>query len=1029
MRLSRRRIAVGVAVLAASAIVVVAAVRRHQALETSAANEPSSTRAHTQTGGVPVLSAAQLERLENSFRALEDGDRESPRDRWDPAYVVEQLGKEPNVLYDWVRHNTYWVAYQGVLRGPAGVLMDRQGNSLDRALLLAKLLQVAGYESRVARGELSSSTAAELLPALVATRRDSLAAAAPDSASFEEASRATRVSDLRAVAAQYELDGNAIERVLNSYTRAAVPVIEKLNARVTDQTARLLSILEKPEARAEWRKRHERALQALRDHWWVQWRDGENWHDLDLLASGSNAVPLVAIPTAEVAVSRLDGSLYQQVSVRVIAEQWSSGALTERVVLDSTLLPAGLIGKPIVLQLWPARWPADLAPQIDSPYGLRAAALEQNEWTATLQVGTDVIAQGMLADSGTEDSGGAGAPGGLGGIGGAMTNAVQRGSQQGTTAGGQELTATWIEYELRLPDAPPRTIRRAVFDLLGPAKRAARPRQLSLDETARLTRSLALMMRTEILPLVCAIAPEFATHVMAQSLRENRDMFQKIAGEEFDLASQATQQLLEQAVPAMSTLYSLALSKWAWSRSTDGAYMDQPALFTRHRFMKPVGTGAALVDATDIVTNEVAVALSMPDAFAVRVEQGVFDTNAEALLHGSAITTNTAEAFAITGEWLALTSQRKEELAHLKLADDERSRIAGDLEAGYTVIVPRAPVKIAGREFVGWWRVDPRTGDSLGISHDGWGGAAAERSVLSSVLWAGARGFVFEALTCQAVPLGMNELLDARAWIHENIGRPSWTRPVPAYRYQDPTDIIMANLKRCIFAAMVMGVVAALPVILLHSRMGLRAAEVAEAGNVRPPSTPPPEAPPSSRPPPSAPPSSGNPAMHDTLPLEPRVTEFDPLKPLELGETQKIPKMIRGPVRYGPKPRPTPQEMEAARNRIRDLQKILNREMADAMRYSPSSTSIRGVPYDPTLGEPAYERARNALDEYTKAINKQRALEEAMGIKSGSPFAGRQPAPPPRQIGNDLPTQPRQEAAQSAADKMKVGFGGLGGGE
>ena len=76
--------------------------------------------------------------------------RDAPRDRWDPAYVVKALGRNPDTLFAWVRENTTWIPYRGVLRGPMGVLMDRQGNSLDRATLLAALLVEAGHEARLA---------------------------------------------------------------------------------------------------------------------------------------------------------------------------------------------------------------------------------------------------------------------------------------------------------------------------------------------------------------------------------------------------------------------------------------------------------------------------------------------------------------------------------------------------------------------------------------------------------------------------------------------------------------------------------------------------------------------------------------------------------------------------------------------------------------------------------------------------------------------------------------------------------------
>src|SRR6185295_18248095 len=120
--------------------------------------------------------AAVAAAMDGSLRAIEEGERNSPRDTWDPAAVVERVGKDPEGLREWVRDHTSWIPYRGTLRGPAGVLMDRQGNALDRALLLAALLQHAGQTVRLARGPLTREQAIDVLPALLSARR---AAAVP----------------------------------------------------------------------------------------------------------------------------------------------------------------------------------------------------------------------------------------------------------------------------------------------------------------------------------------------------------------------------------------------------------------------------------------------------------------------------------------------------------------------------------------------------------------------------------------------------------------------------------------------------------------------------------------------------------------------------------------------------------------------------------------------------------------------------------------------------------------------------------
>jgi hypothetical protein len=125
----------------------------------------------------------------------------APRDRWDPGYVAGLIGSDPQDYLRWLRERSVWIPYRGVLRGPVGVLMDGQGNSLDRALLLAALLQRAGHTVRLAHAELGADEASRLLPALVARRRAVAAGpreSAPPDAWRAEVAEVTQAYDVDA---------------------------------------------------------------------------------------------------------------------------------------------------------------------------------------------------------------------------------------------------------------------------------------------------------------------------------------------------------------------------------------------------------------------------------------------------------------------------------------------------------------------------------------------------------------------------------------------------------------------------------------------------------------------------------------------------------------------------------------------------------------------------------------------------------------------------------------------------------------
>src|SRR5690606_23082094 len=63
---------------------------------------------------------------------------------------------------------------------------------------------------------------------------------------------------------------------------------------------------------------------------------------------------------------------------------------------------------------------------------------------------------------------------------------------------------------------------------------------------------------------------------------------------------------------------------------------------------------------------------------------------------------------------------------------EARQAIAKDLENGYHVIVPDGTADTAGK--IGWWRINTKTGDTLGMINEGLGGEIAEYSTLITLV-------------------------------------------------------------------------------------------------------------------------------------------------------------------------------------------------------------------------------------------------------------------------------------------------------
>jgi hypothetical protein len=706
----RRRAAAAACAAVLLAVPAVRALRGHRmagaAAGAAAANEAPR-----------AVSPARLAEIDSSFRALEDGERDAPRDRWDPDYVVHMLGSDPARIVAWVRDSTWWIPYHGRLRGPVGVLMDRQGNSLDRALLLATLLRGAGETVRLAHGDMSPAAAMQLLPRLVAAREMGLDVVVDH---LRDTLR-DRTPGIRAAAARYHLDGDVIASRIRRIQTARARALAELRARVADQSERLLRAVPRPDSTRDRSRRLESAATALRDHWWVQRRTNGGWVDADLLDSAGASTTPLATPATTLGLDEVaDAKLDHEVVVRLVVEQWARGAFAERTALETTLHPADLIGENVTLQLLPMDWVADSIARSEAKDDLRAAMLAEESWVAMLLVGHDLAARTALLASGDDPETGGPGGGAMGTLGGALAGALGKASGQ-PQAPARLFTAAWLEYDIRVPGEPPRRIRRAVFDLVGPAARAASaPRALTLTDDQRYERGLALTMRTEVLPLVCQLAPAFVAHLGARSVLASRDLIHAAARGTLALGSKAADSVIGTGASMPTLLYSLALAR---SDSESGAltFVAEPNILTEHLYAARDSAGVSLLDATDIVANGLGVDLLAGDAFAVRVRHGVRETNAESVLRsGAPIARNAGDAFAASRDWATVTSVADGAASGLALPDDALRRIADDLRGGDIVVAPRSPVG-GLHGFGGWWQIDSTTGATVGLSERGWG--------------------------------------------------------------------------------------------------------------------------------------------------------------------------------------------------------------------------------------------------------------------------------------------------------------------
>ncbi|HEU5300104.1 MAG TPA: hypothetical protein VFW08_11480 [bacterium] len=673
------------------------------------------------------------QQVQAAYAALEAAIQETSVEAPDVRALAARLGRDPQRIFTWVRDETRWVPYRGALRDHAGVLLDRLGNSLDRALLLYALLREAGSDVRLAQAVLSPDQARDLL------RRVRPAADAPVRGgrrpSTEEAERFAR---------RHNLDGRAMRSALQEQTQAAERIGRDAAQRIRDQAAFLARKV--PEAVRPQRGRDPSpALEALRDHWWVQVRMGSEWVDYDALLPDARPGQGLAQPARTLRPERLDdldAGLLHTIRIRVIVEVAGPSGREEVEVLSHLLRPAGVLGETLVLRHSAPRWPKaiDLTGGLTGRGRVRDAVLAQHEWIPILSIGEQHVFHSSFTDTGLvrptsrsamaqgaerlgqriEDIlGGSGRdPGGSGGTGPAAPD---------------RLLAEWIEFEIRTPGAPTRTVRRQIFDLLGPAARSSRSgAAFRPDDEARLARGMALLGETVITVWPAQPSPAFVTLIGAQRWLATRPLVMEFLRSGGRAAGAPLLEQVRRADGTHGALYDLALGRALFSPVAGQVYLQAASILLLHRAPAFEGDRELVMrESFDIVANDVEVrpgAKGEPGS--VRLQQGVADTVLESVLPlGGRRLPSASDLLASHGrdrDWIVIRSTADRAWRSVRLPEDIKARIAALVESGMIAVVPREALNVGRDQVLAWWTVDPRTGQTLGYGSAGWGQAGTE---------------------------------------------------------------------------------------------------------------------------------------------------------------------------------------------------------------------------------------------------------------------------------------------------------------
>jgi hypothetical protein len=601
----------------------------------------------------------------------------------EPAHFGEALGKDPQRIFEFVRDHVAYEVYSGCLRGPRGTLLAMAGNSVDRAALLASMLEASGQKVRFARGTLSDADAKELVLSMWAERP------VPETAKVEgdppPGAKGCKDVLLAAVERDYRLLTGSLRQIDAAPDRDPGPTLESL-------------------------------VQEAREHCWVQWSDGGTWVDLD--PSFADSTPGRPHAESVETFEALPESLFHQVAIRLLAEEHAvllkgdeEAEVTHREVLQYAAKAADLSGRDLVLVHQPEKWEG---PVEDLASALASALEDTGKVKPVLIVGEETWIVGEPFQLSLP------ATGGIGGVGTALGGG-------GTRKPIPLATALRMEIDFVAPSGETDAVVREMFDIVGKARRAE-------GEPLRMDEIRTRAKETEEQNAANAVYDLWFTtgRLDASALAHLADEALPPDDEPADV-----RKMLRRINITFSAMSDALLPRFATS---DGPgviyYPESPGLLIAELAL-PAKNSRLSLDLRRRPARALALDSGRDEVFAARVFRGVVDATLERVLMeyvgGGAgeeaeldppISTSLVFEKSFTGRSAPLLLPADMDRLDPDIPPDALARLRGELMIdGQIAVAPAGAVTLGGTPRFAWWRIDLRSGETVAVTDEGLHGA------------------------------------------------------------------------------------------------------------------------------------------------------------------------------------------------------------------------------------------------------------------------------------------------------------------
>ncbi|MCC5845216.1 MAG: hypothetical protein JJU05_13280 [Verrucomicrobia bacterium] len=635
----------------------------------------------------------QMETMEEFFRAARAYRDTLSGEGYDPAGLVRRIGNDPQVLLDWVMENTVEVLYEGRLRSPSAVMMDGTGNSLDRAVFLARLLELGGHQVKLASAEVEPVPFSGGVPL-----RDAWlppVQAIPDDAE--------------------DLDGLA---QLSEMTSMFERRMERIAARMDTQIPVLHAWLETVES-----PRESPRFTPARIWWVVVGNNGEE----RILNPAGGEVPN---PDTEVRVEDLDDALYQRVTFEVRVERRDENGFHTETALEHTLRPAdythahfeiGLMSDDLNLSLERMRELED-----DYFHEVMRQMKESSNWIPFLEIGNDLIIQmgfddkGVLNDNHLQSATGRAVTRATGALGGIGLRGADRRPQS-------LLTGVDLVFQWEHPGGEVRREVRRVYDVFpdDPARQQSHAEGMELSDEDKIVRGMALSRQSSVLMQTGFMEREFSSARQLDHLLASRPAMLGALHFEAGNNTAQVQASLENLNVFPEELYDWATTRAEFNPFMNEIFLAEANLVAWHTQPMPGEEGETyLRTGIDILGNR----LKSTDGETEPVfMQGMVDALVESVIvemrNPDMVSTSLLMERTGADAWIALGSRGDLE-AH-SFSPRIQHQLVKALEQGLVLMIPDSLGGLPYEE-TAWWELNPETGEIMGrIGEEGWGGGAA----------------------------------------------------------------------------------------------------------------------------------------------------------------------------------------------------------------------------------------------------------------------------------------------------------------